>query len=130
MKKLQAKKTHKTGLYTLIHVGISFFLEIWRMCKHGSVRCQDTRTRQARQGGMGEKPSTGEWGASFCVMVIRSSTYSRRQPNRWRTQMWNDVSGPRVSGHKASIIGSPRTRNGRRHRRSGTRCGSRFWIGM
>lgn len=81
-------------------------------------------------GGYGEKPSTGEWGASFCVVVIRSSTYSRRQPERWRTQLGNDVSGPRVSGHKASITRSPRTRNGRRHRRSGTRCGSEFCIGM
>lgn len=65
-------------------------------------------------GGMGKKPSTGEWGASFCVVVIRSSTYSRRQPERWRTQLENDVSGPRVSGHKASIpaVRSPELEEG------------------
>jgi hypothetical protein len=128
MKKLQAKKTHKTGLYTDTCWKFFFLLGENVRTWIGEVPRYPHTSGEA--GGYGKKPSTGEWGASFCVVVIRSSTYSRRQPERWRTQLDNDVSGPRVSGHKAAPISSPQTRNGRRHRRSGTMCGSAFWIGM
>ena len=58
------------------------------------------------------------------IVDVRATSDERDGDSAGDRSLGNDVSGPGWSGHKAIIPVGRRSRNGSRHRRSGTGCGS------